>query len=70
MSTAEHAGVLRKRADDVVDDLALAPPIAAVVRDIQAVPADEPDAKHKAFHVSHTRRVQRHPAMDPAVDAK
>ena len=56
MSTAEHAGVLRKRVDDVVDDLAFAPRIAVVVRDIHAVPADEPDTKHKPFHVSHTRR--------------
>ena len=64
VSAAEHAGVLRERVDDVVDDLALTPPVALVVRDVQAVPADEPDTKHKPFHVSHTRRERRQPAMD------
>lgn len=52
VSTSENARVLRKRADDMVDDLAFAPRTAVVVRDIDAVPADEPDTKHKAFHVS------------------
>ena len=52
MSTAKHAGVLRERGDDVVDDLAFGPRLALLVRDIQAVAADEPDPKHKAFHVS------------------
>ena len=64
MLAAKHAGVLRKRADDVVDDLALTPRTAVVVRDIDAVPADEPDTKHKPFHVSHTRRAQRQHAMN------
>jgi hypothetical protein len=64
MRTAEHAGVLRERVDDVVDGLALASRTAVVVRDVHAVPADEPDAKHKPFHVLHTRRAQRRPAMD------
>ena len=46
VSTAEHAGVLRKRVDDVVDDLAFSPRTAVVVRDIHGVPADQPDTKH------------------------
>ena len=64
VSTPEYAGVLRKCVDDVVDGLALARRIAVVVRDINAVPADEPDTQHKPFHVSHTRRAQRQPAID------
>ena len=51
VSTAQHAGVLRQRSDDVVDNFVFAPRIALLVRDIHAVTADEPDTKHKAFHV-------------------
>lgn len=64
VSATEHAGVLRKRVDDVVYDLAFTPRTAIVVHDIEAVPADEPDTKHKPFHVPHTRRAQRQPAMN------
>lgn len=63
VSTPQHAGTLRQRRDDVVDDLALAPRIAVVVRDVHAVAADEADTEHKAFHVSDTRRAQRQRAM-------
>ena len=49
---AQHAGLLRERRDDVVDDLALAPRIAVVVDDVHAVAADEADAEHQAFHAS------------------
>ena len=51
VSTAQHAGVVRQRGDDVVDDLVLAARIALLVRDIHAVTANEPDTKHNAFHV-------------------
>lgn len=61
VSATEHAGLLRKCAHDVVDDLALSPRTVIVVRDIDAVAAHEPDTEHKAFHASHTRRAQRPP---------
>lgn len=64
MPTAEHAGILRKRHDDVVDDVAFTTRIAVVVRDINGVAADEPDTKHEPFHVSHPRRAQRRPATN------
>ena len=35
----------------MVDNFIFAPRIALLVRDIHAVTADEPDTKHKAFHV-------------------
>jgi hypothetical protein len=37
--------------DDTVDDLILGARIAILVRDIDAVAADEPDPKHDRFHV-------------------
>ena len=55
VSTAQHPGGLGQRGDDMVDDLAFATRVAILVRDIKAVTADEPDAKHNRFHVPHTR---------------
>lgn len=64
VSTAEHARILRKGADDVVDDLAYTPRTAVVVRHVHAVAANEPDTKHKPFHASQSRRAQRPAAMN------
>jgi hypothetical protein len=51
VSTPQHPGRHGQRRDDVVDDLAFATGIAILIRDINAVTADEPDTKHNRFHV-------------------
>ena len=56
VSTPQHPGRLGQRGDHVVDDLAFAARTAILVRDINAVTADEPDTKHNRFHVPHTSR--------------
>lgn len=61
---AEHARILREGADHVVDDLALTPRTAVVVRHVHAVAAHEPNTKHKPFHASQSRRAQSPTAMD------
>ena len=52
MPTTQHAGILREREDDMIDDLALTPRGAVLVGDIQRVTAEQPDTEHELFHVS------------------
>lgn len=52
MPATQRAGILRKRENDVIDDLALASGGAVLVGDIQRVTAEEPDTEHELFHVS------------------
>ena len=51
VSASKHAGVIRQRGDNVLDDLGFAARIRLLVRDIQALTADEADSQHDAFHV-------------------
>ncbi len=48
---AQHAGIFRKRGDDVVDNLVFAARTGLLVRQIQVVTADEPNTKHDGCHV-------------------
>lgn len=52
VSASKHAGVIRQRGDNVLNDLGFAARIRLLVRDIQALTADEADSQHNAFHVS------------------
>ena len=63
VSTTQNPGCLGQRGDDVVDDLGFAARLAILVRDIDAVAAGQPNTKHNRFHVPHTRRAWRQPAM-------
>ena len=56
VSTAQNPRGPGQRGDDMVDGLSFATRIAILVRDIDVVTADEPDAKHNRFHGAHTRR--------------
>lgn len=50
VSTAQDAGILSQRRDDVVYCLILAAGVVVLVRDIRAFTADESDAEHDWFH--------------------
>jgi hypothetical protein len=52
---AQHAGILGKRRDDVVNKLFFVGEVRFIERDVHAVAAEEPDTQHHCRHVMQPR---------------
>jgi hypothetical protein len=58
VSATQHASIGRQSRHHVIDEVLFAARMRLLVRDIHGATADQPDTKHDAFHVPHTRRAQ------------